>query len=152
MNTIYLVDGKPHRICDCPKLEGKCPRGVERTLQTTQLSQCFVPAPDVLIAGSAVPEALRKLCNDCGCEADCISEGCSKLIRDFWTVDGQLHGPHNQKARDALVRLRNAAVSINVLAAPSPEHRPSKPEDGALRTPEDTISALSPLARSQEKT
>lgn len=59
MNTIYLVDGKPHRICDCPKLEGKCPRGVERSLQTTQLSQCFVPAPDVLIAGSAVPEAAR---------------------------------------------------------------------------------------------
>lgn len=59
MNTIYLVDGKPHRICDCPKLEGKCPRGVERSLQTTQLSQCFVPAPDVLIAGSAVPEALQ---------------------------------------------------------------------------------------------
>lgn len=48
--TVYLVGGKHYRMCDCPKLEGKCPLGVERTLQTTQLSQCLIPAEGVLIA------------------------------------------------------------------------------------------------------
>lgn len=47
-DPVYLIDGKPHRECDCPKLEGKCPRGVERALQTTQLSRCLIPAPDVM--------------------------------------------------------------------------------------------------------
>lgn len=59
MSAIMLVNGKPHRLCDCDPHKGECPRGIKRTLATTDFSRCLIPAPDVLIAGTAVPEALR---------------------------------------------------------------------------------------------
>lgn len=47
--AVYLVDGKPHRMCDCDPMKGDCPRGNERQLQTTQFSRCLVPAEGVVI-------------------------------------------------------------------------------------------------------
>lgn len=47
--TVYLIDGVPHRPCDCDTMKGECPRGAKRQLQTTQLSRCFVPATGVVI-------------------------------------------------------------------------------------------------------
>lgn len=49
MSTIYMIDGKPHRVCDCQQLEPICPRdGHQRTAQTCGYAGCFVPAPDVV--------------------------------------------------------------------------------------------------------
>lgn len=59
MSAIMLVNGKPHRLCDCDPHKGECPRGIKRTLATTDFSRCLIPAPDALIAGSAVPEVAR---------------------------------------------------------------------------------------------
>jgi hypothetical protein len=39
----YVIDGVPHKVCDCPKLDGKCARGLPRTLLTTEFSRCMVP-------------------------------------------------------------------------------------------------------------
>lgn len=49
MNHVYIIDGKPHRVCDCSLHEGRCPIGVKRILQTTHLSQCLIPMPDAII-------------------------------------------------------------------------------------------------------
>lgn len=46
----YLIDGKPHRVCDCDPHKGPCAKGFERTLLTCELSRCFIPAPDILRA------------------------------------------------------------------------------------------------------
>ena len=56
MSAIYLIDGKPHRICDCPEFASTCPRGVPRPLQTCGFGRCLVPATDVLL--SALPEVV----------------------------------------------------------------------------------------------
>lgn len=48
--AVYLVEGKPHRFCDCSTREGKCPLGVERNFATTDLSRCLVPAPDLIVS------------------------------------------------------------------------------------------------------
>lgn len=50
MGAVYLIDGKPHRLCDCDQMSPTCPRGVKRSHQTCGYGQCFVPAPDVLMA------------------------------------------------------------------------------------------------------
>lgn len=50
MNAIYLVNGSPHRLCDCSPYKGDCPKGVKRTLATSDLSRCLIPAPDVMMA------------------------------------------------------------------------------------------------------
>lgn len=52
MSAVYLVDGKPHRICDCDTMSQACPRGRKRELQTCGFSQCLMPAPDVLVASA----------------------------------------------------------------------------------------------------
>lgn len=60
MNAVYLIDGKPHRICDCNTMSPACPKGRLRTLQTCGFSQCLVPAPDViLMEGSGTFNASR---------------------------------------------------------------------------------------------
>jgi hypothetical protein len=41
--NVSLIDGIPHRPCDCPKDQGKCARGFPRTLLTTEFSRCMVP-------------------------------------------------------------------------------------------------------------
>ncbi len=51
--NVYLVGGKPHRLCACDPHKGDCPRGVRRTLATTNFSRCLIPANDV-IAGDGV--------------------------------------------------------------------------------------------------
>lgn len=39
---VFHVDGKEMKLCDCPPREGKCPRGVERRLLTTEFSRCLL--------------------------------------------------------------------------------------------------------------
>ena len=56
MSDVYLIDGKPHRICDCARMSATCPRGVKRPLHTSGFGQCLVPVSDALIAlQSAIP-------------------------------------------------------------------------------------------------
>lgn len=40
---LFHVDGKEMKLCDCSAREGKCPRGVERRLLTTEFSRCLLP-------------------------------------------------------------------------------------------------------------
>lgn len=56
MKATYLIDGKPHRECDCSANTATCPRGRERTCATAGFNKCFLPALDVLIAQTAPPE------------------------------------------------------------------------------------------------
>lgn len=59
MNAIYLVNGSPHRLCDCSPYKGDCPKGVKRTLATSDLSRCLIPAPDVMMALTPQSESER---------------------------------------------------------------------------------------------
>lgn len=58
---IYVVDGKALRLCDCPLREGRCPRGVERELHTTEFSRCLVPAEGVVLASPTIGYALVEI-------------------------------------------------------------------------------------------
>lgn len=55
MNTVYLIDGKPHRFCDCDPMVQTCAKGGTRPLQTCGFGQCLVPAPDVMLVASEKP-------------------------------------------------------------------------------------------------
>ena len=50
MSVVYLLDGKPHRFCDCDPMVQTCAKGGTRSLQTCGFGRCLVPAPDVLVA------------------------------------------------------------------------------------------------------
>lgn len=65
---VYLIDGKPYRQCTCPRREGKCPRGVERNLETTQLSRCLIPVDGFfeLTMAASVQSPQRRRCGTCG--------------------------------------------------------------------------------------
>lgn len=53
---VYLIDGKPHRECDCDTMTNVCAKGrVTRSMQTCGFSRCLIPAPDAVIT-SAVSE------------------------------------------------------------------------------------------------
>jgi hypothetical protein len=41
--NVFLIEGKPHRPCDCSPSINKCARGLPRTLLTTEFSRCMVP-------------------------------------------------------------------------------------------------------------
>jgi hypothetical protein len=41
--NVFMIDGKPHRTCDCSPSINKCARGLPRTLLTTEFSRCMVP-------------------------------------------------------------------------------------------------------------
>lgn len=41
--NVYLVEGKPHRLCDCDPRKEHCARGAKRTLATTEFSRCLIP-------------------------------------------------------------------------------------------------------------
>jgi hypothetical protein len=53
MSAVYMIEGKPHRACDCDESSQICPFGIKRELQTCGFVRCFVPAPD---AWTAVPD------------------------------------------------------------------------------------------------
>ena len=63
MSAVYLIDGKPHRLCDCSRDTPHCPRGSKRNCQTAGYNQCLVPAPDVILIGFSESngEAVRAL-------------------------------------------------------------------------------------------
>jgi len=65
MNAVYLIDGEPHRVCDCDPMSQTCGRipGHKRTMQTTGFAKCVVPAPETIVT-SAIPQATR--CPACG--------------------------------------------------------------------------------------
>ena len=48
MSAIYMIDGKPHRECDCSFDTSQCPRGNARSLQTAGFNRCLIPADNVL--------------------------------------------------------------------------------------------------------
>ena len=48
--TIYIIDGKPHQLCDCDESYELCPRGAKRALQTCGFSRCMIPAPEAELA------------------------------------------------------------------------------------------------------
>lgn len=61
--TIYIIDGKPHRLCDCDERSEICALGVKRSLQTCGFSRCMVPALDAVYTDSdryPIPDFLRK--------------------------------------------------------------------------------------------
>lgn len=58
---LYIVDGKPHRFCDCSPRAGVCQRGGERQLHTTELSRCLVPSEDVVLASPALGYVLVEI-------------------------------------------------------------------------------------------
>ncbi len=54
MSAIYMIGGKPHRLCDCDQLNPVCARGYQRPEQTCGYGQCFVPADDVMVVGNGL--------------------------------------------------------------------------------------------------
>ena len=58
MSAIYMIDGKPHRPCDCDESVEMCPRGVKRALMTCGFARCMVPAPDVIRSETASRESV----------------------------------------------------------------------------------------------
>lgn len=46
----HVLNGVPHKVCDCNAHKGPCKLGRERTLITCELSRCIVP--DSVIVGS----------------------------------------------------------------------------------------------------
>lgn len=52
--TVYLLEGKPHRICGCDRMSNVCQqtRSGTRKLETCGFSQCLIPVNDVLMMGS----------------------------------------------------------------------------------------------------
>ena len=69
-----------------------------------------------------------------------------RLLRE-WLADAVLSPDTSELHARTRVLLARQEGQNNVLAAPSPEHRLSKPEDGALRTPEDIRAASSEKPR-----
>jgi len=57
IENVFLVDGMPHRRCDCDPHKPECRLKKGRTLLTTEFSSCLVPAPDIVVI--APPTALR---------------------------------------------------------------------------------------------
>lgn len=57
IENLFLVDGVPHRRCDCDPLKPECRLKRTRTLLTTEFSRCLVAAPEVVVL--APPPALR---------------------------------------------------------------------------------------------
>ena len=47
MSAVYLIEGKPHRECECDQMGQLCPRGFERSMQTCGFARCLVPVADV---------------------------------------------------------------------------------------------------------
>lgn len=60
MSTIYLIDGKPFRHCDCDEMSQVCPKGRVRGMMTCGYNRCTVPAHDVVVQ-STPPEELTPL-------------------------------------------------------------------------------------------
>lgn len=56
MSAVYLIDGRPHRMCECDNRSTTCPRGATRALQTAGYNQCLVPAPDVMLVSGMQSE------------------------------------------------------------------------------------------------
>ena len=50
MSATYMIDGKPHRICDCDEASQVCPMGRKRELQTCGFNRCLVPTGETVIA------------------------------------------------------------------------------------------------------
>lgn len=50
MSVIYMIDGKPHRECDCDQFSQTCPRGRKRDMMTAGFNRCVVPAPDAVVS------------------------------------------------------------------------------------------------------
>lgn len=57
MNAVYLIDGKPHRMCDCDESSEACPKGRKRGLMACGFDRCMVPAAEVLVAGPGIEPA-----------------------------------------------------------------------------------------------
>jgi hypothetical protein len=53
MSAIYIINGKPHRECDCPFNSNGCPLGNARTMLTAGFNRCMLPAENVIVAGAA---------------------------------------------------------------------------------------------------
>jgi hypothetical protein len=94
---VYLLDGKPHRLCDCDPFKETCRLGRKRTLATAEFNRCLLPAPDVLIAGAPVSHASTPKHRDwcaslmdgaaCTCDAELGREGFyEKLWKDFCSL------------------------------------------------------------------
>jgi hypothetical protein len=51
LSFCLLLDGKPHRLCDCADSSRMCPRsGADRAGTSGGQLRCAIPAPDVFIA------------------------------------------------------------------------------------------------------
>jgi len=68
MSVVYMIDGKPHRPCDCPQMEPTCQRdGHQRYGMTCGYATCMIPAPDVVTTVRAegdAPEPIMHLSHD----------------------------------------------------------------------------------------
>jgi hypothetical protein len=51
MSAIYMLDGKPHRECDCSFNDSICPLGRIRSCHTAGFNRCMIPADNVIVCG-----------------------------------------------------------------------------------------------------
>lgn len=58
MSAIYLIDGKPHRQCECEQFSQTCASypAHKRTMMTAGFARCLLPAPDVVFVACSESE------------------------------------------------------------------------------------------------